>query len=169
MHSFSWITSRRAQKGALVSFFCFVFLPLLTHPGAVAQQVVLPTAKAFDGGAMNQPKNDVTLTGTVQQLMEKATAGVPGGVQAVAEGPQGTFTAILGPKLSDAMRQGLVAGAQITASGISETIDANSYLIVRKLTVSGSPFTIRNEHGFTVHAQERSRAVAVNAISGSAK
>ena len=77
MHSFSWITSRRAQKGALVSFFCFVFLPLLTHPGAVAQQVVLPTAKAFDGGAMNQPKNDVTLTGTVQQLMEKATAGVP--------------------------------------------------------------------------------------------
>jgi hypothetical protein len=48
-------------------------------------------------------------------------------------------------------------------------IDANSYLIVRKLTVSGSPFTIRNEHGFTVHAQERSRAVVVNAISGSAK
>jgi hypothetical protein len=102
-------------------------------------------------------------------VMEKATAGVPGGVQVVAEGPQGTFTAILGPKLSDAMRQSLVAGAQITASGISETIDANSYLIVRKLTVSGSPFTIRNEHGFTVHAQERSRAVVVNAISGSAK
>jgi hypothetical protein len=169
MYSFRWITNRRAQKGSLVSLFCLVFLSLLTHPGAVAQQVVLPTAKAFDAGAMNQPKNDVTLAGTVQQVIEKATAGVPRGVQVVAEGPQGTFTAILGPKLSDAMRQSLVAGAPITASGLSETIDANSYLIVRKLTVSGSPFTIRNEHGFTVHAQERSRAAVGNTISGGTK
>jgi hypothetical protein len=169
MHTFNFITSRWTGKGSLASFFCFVFLSLLAHPGAVAQQVVLPTAQAFDAGAMNQPQNDVTLSGTVQQVMEKATAGVPSGVQVVAEASQGTFTAILGPKLSDAMRQSLVAGAPITVSGISATIDAHSYLIVRKLAVSGSPFTIRNEHGFTVHAQERSRASVVNAIPEGAK
>jgi hypothetical protein len=169
MHAFSFITSRWTGKGSLASFFYFVFLSLLTHPGAVAQQVVQPIAKAFDAGAMNQPKNDVTLAGTVQQLIERATAGAPGGVQVVAKGPQGTFTAILGPKLTTAMRQSLVAGAPITASGVSETIGANSYVIVRKLNVSGSPFTIRNEHGFTVHAQERERASGVNAISGGAK
>jgi hypothetical protein len=169
MHKFSFITSRWAGKGSLAYFFCFVLLSLLTHRAAVAQQVVPPTAKAFEAGAMNQPKNDVTLTGTVQQVIEKATPGLPRGVQVVTEGSQGRFTAILGPRLSDAIRPSLVAGAPITASGISETIDANSYLIVRKLTVSRNPFTIRNEHGFTVHAQERSRASVVNAIFRGAK
>jgi hypothetical protein len=169
MHAFIWITSRRVGKGSLAFLFGLVFLSLFPHLGAVAQQAGVSAAKSFEAGTMSQPKNDVTLTGTVQQVIEKAAAGGPAGVQLIAEGPQGTFITVLGAGLSNTLRQSLVAGAPISASGASATINGNSYLIVRRLTVSGNSFIIRNEHGFAVHAHGLSRASVVKTISGGAK
>jgi hypothetical protein len=168
MQIFYRITGARAEKRGLVTPLCTillcVLLSLFAHRDVLAQHQA-----AFESTGLNKPATDVTRSGTVQQVVEQAPAGVPRGIQIGVEGPQGTFTAVLAPKLNTAMRQSLAAGAPVTASGVFETINANSYLIVRKLTVSGIPFTIRNEYGFTVHPQERPRASAVDGTSGGAR
>jgi hypothetical protein len=47
---------------------------------------------------------------------------------------------------------------------VKETINGQSYLLTRKLTVAGNQVIIRNEHGFLVHSQERSRASVNNSV-----
>ena len=85
-------------------------------------------------------------------------------LQLVVDGPQGAFAAILGPALNDQLRQTLSPGAAVQVSGVKETINGQSYLLARKLTVAGNQVIIRNEHGFLVHSQQRSRASQKNSV-----
>jgi hypothetical protein len=110
------------------------------------------------------------MAGTVRELITTHTLGAPAGTQLVVEGPQGTFTASLGSALRDQVRQTLSPGTPVQVSGVMETINEKSYLLARKLTVAGNQVVIRNEHGFLVHSQQRSRASVNNsALPGGAK
>jgi hypothetical protein len=110
------------------------------------------------------------MAGTVQEVITTPTPGAPIGIQLVVEGTQGAFTASLGSTLSDQVRQALSAGAPVQVSGVMETTNGKSYLLARKLTIAGNQVIIRNEHGFLVHSQQRSRASVNNsALSRGAK
>jgi hypothetical protein len=104
------------------------------------------------------------MAGTLQQIISTRTPGTPAGLQLVVDGPQGAFAAILGPALNDQLRQTLSPGAAVQVSGVKETINGQSYLLARKLTVAGNQVIIRNEHGFLVHSQQRSRASQKNSV-----
>ncbi len=164
MHLLNWIASRRVERKESASFFCLVLLYMFTHVALAEQPGVQPTPKPFDASAVSKPAQDVTMAGTLQQIISTRTPGTPAGIQLVAEGPQGAFTAILGPALSDQLRQALVAGAPVQVSGVREAINGQSYLLARKLTIAGSQIIIRNEHGFLVHSQQRSRASVNNSV-----
>jgi hypothetical protein len=57
------------------------------------------------------------MAGTVQQLITTHPFGTPAGVQLAVDGPQGLFTASLGPNLSREVQQNLSEGAPIQISG----------------------------------------------------
>lgn len=140
MHIFDWIASRWVERNG--PFFCLVLLYTFTHIALAEQPGVQPVPTSFDAG----------------------TLGTPAGIQLVVDGPQGAFTAILGPALSDQLRQTLLPGAPVQVSGVKETINGQSCLLARKLTVAGNQVIIRNEHGFLVHSQQRSRASVNNSV-----
>jgi hypothetical protein len=104
------------------------------------------------------------MAGTLQQIISTRTPGTPAGIQLAADGPQGAFIAILGPALSDSLRETLLPGAPVQISGVKEAINGQSYLLARKVTVAGNQVIIRNEHGFLVHSQQRSRASVNNSV-----
>ncbi len=164
MHLLHWIASRRVERKESASFFCLVLLYLFTHVALAEQPGVQSAPTCFDAGALGTPARDITMAGTLQQIISTRTPGTPAGIQLVAEGPQGAFTAILGPALSDQLRQTLSPGAVVQVSGVKETIIGQSYLLARKLTIAGSQVIIRNEHGFLVHSQQRSRASVNNSV-----
>jgi hypothetical protein len=158
MHFFDWIASKWVERKG--PFFCLVLLYMFTH--IVLAEQPLPTP--FDAAALNKPAQDITMAGTLQQIISTRTPGTPAGIQLVADGAQGAFTAILGGALSDLLRETLSPGSPIQVSGVKETINGQSYLLTRKLTVAGNQVIIRNEHGFLVHSQERSRAFVNNSV-----
>jgi hypothetical protein len=153
------ITGRRVEKKESASFFCLILLSIFTHAAALAQQPGVQAASTtFESTTLGTPAHDVAMAGTVQQVITTRTVGAPAGVQLVAQGSQGAFTASLGSALSDQVRQALTPGTPVQVSGVMETINGKSYLLVRKLTVAGDQVIIRNDHGFLVHSQQHSNS-----------
>jgi hypothetical protein len=160
------ITCKRVQRRRFASLFCLVLLSTLTLAAALAQAAPGP----FESSTLSTPAHDVTMAGTVQELITTHTPAAPTGTQLVAAGSQGSFTASLGSALSDQVRQTLSPDTPIQVSGVMETINGKSYLLARKLTVAGNQVIIRNEHGFLVHSQQRSHGSVNNpALSRGAK
>jgi hypothetical protein len=167
MQILDWTTRRRVERKGSASFFCLVLLSTLTHAVALAQQPgVQANSTPFESTTLGTPAHDVTMAGTVQEVITTHTLGAPVGIQLVAEGSQGAFTASLGSALSDQVRQSLSPGTPVQVSGVTETIHGKSYLLARKLTVAGDQVIIRNDHGFLVHSQQR---VNNSALSRGAK
>jgi hypothetical protein len=142
------ISCKRVERKESTSLFCLVLLAIFAQAVALAQA----------------PAHDVTMAGTVQQLITTHTPGAPTGTQLVAAGPQGSFTASLGSLLSEQVRQTLTPGMPIQVSGAMETINGKSYLLARTLTVAGNQVIIRNQHGFLVHPQLRSHGSVNNSV-----
>jgi hypothetical protein len=171
MQILDWITCRRVERKESASYFCLVLLYIFAHAVALAEQPGVQAASTpFESTTLSAVDHDIALTGTVQELITTHTQGAPVGIQLVAEGPQGVFTASLGSMLSDQVRQTLSPGTPVQISGVMATIDGKSYLLARRLTVAGHQVIIRNDHGFLVHSQQRSHASVNNsALSGGAK
>lgn len=157
------INSKRVETRKFVSLFCLVLLSMLTLSVAQAQQPGVPsTSISFRSTGLNTPAKDITMAGTVQQLITAHEAGTPVGLQLVVDGPQGSFTASLGPNLSREVLQSLSEGAPLQISGQMQTINGHQYLLARKLTIDGKQIVVRNENGFLVHTSQRSRASVNN-------
>jgi hypothetical protein len=171
MTIFDWISCRRVERKGSASFFCLVLLYLFTYAAALAQQPGVQAASTpFESTTLGAPAHDIAMAGTVQELITTQTLGAPVGIQLVVEGPQGALTASLGSMLSDQVQQTLSPGTPVQISGVMATIDGKSYLLARKLTVAGDQVIIRNDHGFLLHPQRRSRASVNNsALSRGAK
>ena len=164
MQILHWIASKRVETGRFVFLFC---LALLSMPAFSVAQTKQPGAQpTLSATELSTPAHDITMTGTVQQITTHAS-----GLQLVVDGPQGSFTASLGPKLSSETRQSLSQGAPVRVSVIQQTINGKQYLLVRKFTVAGKETIVRNGNGFLVHMpSQRSRAsVNPTALYRSAK
>jgi hypothetical protein len=153
------INSKRVETRKFVSLFCLVLLSMLTFSVAQAQQPRVPsTSSPFGSTGLNTPAKDITMAGTIQQLITAHEAGTPVGLQLVV----GSFTASLGPNLSREVQQSLPEGAPVQISGQMQTINGQQYLLARKLTINGKQIVVRNDNGFLVHTSQRSRASVNN-------
>jgi hypothetical protein len=136
---------------------------MLTFSVAQAQQPRVPsTSSPFGSTGLNTPDKDIAMSGTIQQLITANEARTPGGLQLVVDGPQGSFTASLGPNLSREVQQSLSESAPVQISGQMQTINGQQYLLARKLTIDGKQIVVRNDNGFLVHTSQRSRASVNN-------
>ena len=151
MQIFDWITSKRVWTSKSPFLICFVLLSMPAFSVAQARQPITQPVLGFD-----TPARDITMTGNVAELITAHSSDL----QLVVDGPQGPFTASLGPQLSSEVRQSLSQGAPVQLSVIQQTINGKQYLLVRKLIVAGKETTLRNEKGFLVRtsSSQRSRA-----------
>src|SRR5579862_8300273 len=122
----NWITGKRIEMREFIFLFCLVLLSLLTHTVVVAAEQ--PGVQSpFGVTGLNNSAHDIIMAGTVQQLVTTHTTGAPAGFQLAVDGPQGSFTASLGPNLSPEVQQSLSQDVPVQVSGQMQIINGKQY------------------------------------------
>jgi hypothetical protein len=93
---------------------------------------------------------EISLSGTIQQVVSKSASGSPSGLHLLVAGAGGVSDAHLGPYLPKSLTQQFRAGQPVQMTGVMQTMHGQDYLLVRQITVSGRQVAIRNSHGFLV-------------------
>lgn len=107
--------------------------------------------------ADQSPEQNVTVTGSIQSTVSDS-AHRPAGMHVLVSGSNGVVDACLGSFVAHDVQQSLREGASIEVTGSNETVDGKQYLLVHQMTLGGRQIAVRNQHGFLVHAQSRSKA-----------
>ena len=147
----------KRSRRLLVIFCLSIFAGIV--PGVLTAQSnpAAAPSTSFRGTSTSQaaPATDeVTVAGTVQQVVSTNTPGRPRGLQLVLAGPQAMINASLGPYLSTNVKESLAAGQHVEVTGVMHTLNGQSYFLVRDFTVGGHRVTVRNEKGFLIHPQK---------------
>jgi len=96
--------------------------------------------------------HEITLNGTVQEVVTKRVAGSPIGMHLLVAGPEGVVDAHVGPYLSKGTQDALHAGLPVQIVGAMEDAHGKHYLLARQLTFGGRRVTVRSENGLLVRA-----------------
>jgi hypothetical protein len=118
-------------------------------------------------GPVYDAAHQITLTGTVQEVVTRRMAGRPVGMHLMVAGPQGIVDAHVGPYLSKEMKEALHTGTPVDLVGVMASVRGKKYLMVRELNVGGTSVTLRNEHGFLLRSQGSSLKTKESAQLGS--
>jgi len=97
--------------------------------------------------------HEITLNGTVQEVVTKHVAGTPFGMHLMVAGPEGMVDAHLGPYLTKDTQEALHAGLPMQIVGAVEEHNGKSFLLARQLIFAGRTVTVRSENGFLVRAR----------------
>jgi hypothetical protein len=97
--------------------------------------------------------HEITLNGSVQELVTRSVPGAPAGAHLLIAGAHGTTDAHLGPYLSKQTLEALHAGTPVQIVGSMETVHGKSYLLARQLIFSGRLVTVRSPNGFLMMTQ----------------
>jgi len=98
-------------------------------------------------GPVYDAAHEVTLEGTIQEVVTKHTAGTPPGMHLLVAGPEGLIDAHVGPFVSKEMKAALVAGMPVRIVGATTLLHGKSYLLARQLTVGENTVTVRSPRG----------------------
>jgi hypothetical protein len=110
---------------------------------------------------------EVTLTGTVANVLTKAEAGTIPGSHLMLTTPSGEVDASLGKwGLAGKDAPSVKAGEQIELTGVMKTTAGKDVFIVRTVHVNGRIYPIRNEHGVPVSQLGRAHANQIAAQKG---
>ena len=102
---------------------------------------------------------EVTITGTVSNVLAKASPGMIVGSHLVLATAAGEVDASLGRwGLQGKGALSVAPGEQIEATGVMKTLRDKQVFVVRTVKAGGQVYTIRNEHGIPVSPQARMRA-----------
>jgi hypothetical protein len=97
--------------------------------------------------------HELTLNGTVQELIDQSVPGAPIGLHLLVAGPQGTTDVHIGPYLSKDTQAALHAGIPVQIIGAMVTLHGKDYLLARQLIFSGRQVVVRTENGFLLPVQ----------------
>jgi len=100
--------------------------------------------------------HELTVTGTVQEVVTKHTVGSPVGMHLLVSGSEGMIDAHVGPYLSKDVKEALHTGLPIQIVGAMETLHGQQFLLARQLIFGGRMVTVRSQNGFLV------RGVSIN-------
>jgi hypothetical protein len=104
-------------------------------------------------GPVYDAAHQITLSGTVQEVVTRRMPGRPVGMHLMVAGPQGIVDAHVGPYLSRDMKEALHTGTPVQLVGVMASVRGRKYLMVRELNVGGTSVTLRSEHGFLLRSQ----------------
>jgi hypothetical protein len=104
-------------------------------------------------------RDEVTLPGTVSNILTKAAPGMIAGSHLLLTTSSGRVDASLGRSgLHGYGAVSVAAGQQIEVTGVMRTINDKPVFLVRTLKVGGEVYTLRNQHGVQLSPQARQRA-----------
>jgi hypothetical protein len=112
--------------------------------------------------------HEITIEGTIQEVVTRHTAGSPAGLHLLVGASQGVVDAHLGQFLTKDARESLHTGTPVQIVGAMETIHGKSYLLARLLILNGQSIAVRNQRGFLLHSLGL-RASAQTASNGGAQ
>ncbi|MGC1414034.1 MAG: hypothetical protein WA817_02040 [Candidatus Acidiferrum sp.] len=141
----------------LVFLWCLSVCGGMVPGVATAQSTTAPgSAPSFRGTSTSQSKilstsDEVTATGTIQEVVSTFAKEGPRGIHVILTGPQGVIDASVGPYLSTEVQQSLASGQSVTAQGVLTTVNGHDYMLVRQLSIGDRQITVRNQAGFLVH------------------
>ena len=101
-------------------------------------------------GATYDAAHEITLNGTIREVVTKHTVGSPAGMHLMVAGPEGLVDAHVGLFLSKQTKAALVAGATIRIVGANAILHGKSYLLARQLTIGENTVTVRSVRGIIV-------------------
>jgi len=146
------------MKGRFIFFGSFVVLALCLFAYPIHAQTAEPTK--LSALLWYDVTKEVTLTGTVSSVVEKATPRMKmlGGSHLIVETTSGK--AVDGSLGSLAMRGdgalSIKSGEQIQLIGVMKVINGKEVLFTRLVRANGRLYKIRNEHGFTLAPESAS-------------
>ena len=118
-----------------------------------AAQVAAESHLGRGFGPVYDGAHEITLSGTIQEVVTTHVAGSPAGIHLLVAGPQGVVDAHVGPFLSKETKESLHAGMPVRIVGAMSSVAEKSYLLARELTVGGSTVTVRTERGLLLPMQ----------------
>jgi hypothetical protein len=147
-----------------VGFACFVVLLwMMAGSGAVAQgrsgSLSNDTHQAWAAG------DEITMGGLVQEVLTKHPAGGPAGFNFVMTAAQKPLTVNAGFGLGESVRNQLRSGVPVQVTGLTRTMNGQSYLLARVVVVGGQAIQVRSKNGFPVHAVSTSGRTEVRSKS----
>jgi hypothetical protein len=137
--------------GLLSVLFAGLLLAIFATP--LGAQPASETRVGHGFGPVYDSAHEITLNGTVQEVVTRRMPGRPVGMHLFVAGPQGLVDAHVGPFLSKEMKEALHTGTPVQLVGAMASLRGKKYLMVRELNVGGTNVTVRSEHGFLVHSQ----------------
>lgn len=124
---------------------------LLAIPAVPLGAQSAPKSRAARGfGPAYDAAHEITLQGTIQEVVTRRVIGSPAGVHLLVAGPQGVVDAHLGPFLSGKTITELQSGMPVEIVGATVSLNGREYLLARELVVDGHSITIRNARGIPV-------------------
>ena len=121
---------------------------------------IQPSAQTAADSRTQQPvrlgydkAHEITVKGTVQEVVTKRVARSPVGMHLLVAGPEGVVDAHVGPYLTKDIQEALHAGLPLQVVGAMEESHGKHYLLARQLIFGGRTVTVRNENGFLARMQ----------------
>jgi len=132
----------------LTSIFCLVFLCAAAGRPAIGQGRGLHQSSPSEAW---KASDEITMSGVVQEVLTQHPAGGPAGFNFVMTVSQKPLTVSAGSGLDQNVRIQIHSGASVQVTGLTRTMNGQSYLLARELVVAGQTVQVRNKNGFPVH------------------
>lgn len=141
---------------ALAGLLPAVLMACLVIPAAAQSAAEVHPARGFM--RPYDAAHELTVTGTVQEVVTKHAVGSPAGMHLIVSGPEGMVDAHVGPFLSKDVLEALRAGLPIQIVGAMETLHGKQFLLARQLIFGGRMVTVRSQNGFLVRGMRTPKA-----------
>lgn len=102
--------------------------------------------------------HEITLNGTVQEVLTRHILGSPAGTHLMVAGPQGMVDVHIGSFLTKDTREALHMGLPIQVVGAEQTLHGRQYLLARQIIFGGRTLTLRSSKGFLLLPASSRRA-----------
>jgi hypothetical protein len=138
-------TTHRTARALPYVAACMLFA-VLSAPASASRE----TSSVGHGlGFFYDPAKEVTLVGTVAQIVPRSATGLMG-LHVLVSVQGETVDAHIGPYLSKQIQETLHAGDLIQLVGVHEYVRGKDFLLVRQLVYGGRQVTVRSERGLLV-------------------
>jgi hypothetical protein len=95
--------------------------------------------------------HEITVNGTVQEVVTKRVPGSPVGMHLLVTGATGTVDAHVGPFLPKTAQEALHIGLPLQVVGVTVTIRGKQMMLARELKYGGQALILRSKGGVLLH------------------
>ena len=137
--------------------FATMAVPLGAQPASVSRP-----GRGF--GPVYDAAHEITITGTVHEVVTKHTLGSPVGMHLLVSQAEGMIDAHVGAFLAKDVQEALHTGLPIQIVGAMEQLHGRQYLLARQLIFGGRTVTVRSRTGFLLRAANSRHATSTRAL-----